>query len=138
MEEAHKVKGNAMTATLRPDGIVEVLNDKDWDEPDTLELIKENTSIIKKMIGGHPNRCLLIEVPNRHTSKEILNHYQQVDTGAVARGLLLNSFATKVMGNLYLKLSKGKPNETGRIVPVRLFTNKEEAIKWLLGRMKNK
>lgn len=40
------------------------------------------------------------------------------------------------MGNLYLKLFGGKPNEVGRVVPVKLFTKKEEAIKWLLEEMK--
>lgn len=84
------------------------------------------------MIGDKPNHCILIEVPSRYASKEILQHYQSVELGEVARVLLLNSFATKVVGNLYLKLSKENPNEAGRVVPTKLFTKKAEAEKWLL------
>lgn len=39
------------------------------------------------------------------------------------------------MGNLYFKLFGGKPNEMGRSVPIKLFTKKEEGIKWLLGQL---
>jgi hypothetical protein len=126
------IKGNTVTVVVRQDDILEINDNSDWNEPDSLEIVKEDTALIKKIVGGHPHKALLIEVPSKHVSREILSHFQVVETGAIARGLLLSSFATKIVGNLYLKLSGGKANEAGRIVPVRLFTKKEDAIKWLL------
>lgn len=128
----YKVKSG--TVILRSDDIVELINDKDWNETDTLEVARNITAGIREAIDGKP-RGLMIEVPNRYTKREILKHYQNSELGAVARALILNSFATKVVGNLYLKLSKEKPNEAGRVVPTKLFTNKEEATKWLLEKM---
>lgn len=130
--EEERVEGNTITIILRKDNILEIVDNEDWNQADSLEVVKKDTLLIQKTINGQTNKALLIHVPNRHTSQEILNHYQQTETGAVARGLLISSFATKVMGNLYLKLFGGKPNEAGRVVPIKLFTKKEEAIKWLL------
>ena len=63
----------------------------------------------------------------------MLDCYQRAEWGEVAIALLLASFGAKVIGNLYLKLTKNKPNEAGRVVPVKLFTKKEVAEEWLLG-----
>jgi hypothetical protein len=135
MKEDQIIKGITMTLFLRKDNIIEILDNEDWNKADTLEIIKKDTALIKKAINTQRNKALLIEVPNRHLSKEILNHFQEIETGAKARVLLLDSFATRVMGNLYLRLFGGKPNEEGRIVPTKLFTNKEEGVKWLLGQL---
>jgi hypothetical protein len=124
-------KTKAATVVLRPDGIVEYINNKDWDEPETMELAMEIMGMAKKLIDGQP-RGFLVEVPAVYTPKEILKYYQQVEIDDVGRALILNSFATKVMGNLFIKLSKGKTNEAGRLVPTKLFTNREAAIEWLL------
>jgi hypothetical protein len=136
MEEEERILAPTMIIIPRSNNIIEVLDDEKWDEPASLEVTKQATAMIKKTIGGQSNRGLLIEVPSRYTSREILNHYQSVELGAVARALLLNSYATKLIGNIFLKLSKGKPNEAGRIVPLKLFTDRDEAIEWLLGQMK--
>lgn len=133
--EEERVQGNTITIVLRKDNILEIVDNEDWNQADSLEVVKKDTSLIQNIINGQ-EKALLIHVPNRHTSKEILNHYQQTETGAVARGLLISSFATKVMGNLYLKLFGGKPNEAGRVVPIKLFTKREEGIEWLLGKLK--
>lgn len=132
MEENEKIKGNGIIVVLRSDGIVDILDNKKWKQQDTLKTVREDTTLMKKVIDGQPNRSILIEVPSRYVSREILNHYQSVELGEVARALLLNSFAAKVVGNLYLKLSKEKPNEAGRIVPAKLFRKKEKAVEWLL------
>lgn len=124
-------KGKAATLILRPDDIVEYANNKDWDQPETLEMAKEIMEKSKEFIDGKP-RAYLVEVPKNYMPKEILNYYQHTEIGDVARALVLNSFATKVIGNLYFKMSKGKPNEAGRVVPTKLFTDKETAIKWLV------
>lgn len=130
-----ELKGKTMTIVLRSDDIVETIENKGWDQPDTLEIAKGDLAIIRKVIDGQP-RGLLIETPSRYTSKVILDYYQNTELGAIARALILNSFAAKVVGNLYLKLSKGKSNEAGRIVPTKLFTDKEAGEKWLLKKIK--
>lgn len=129
------IKGNRMIAILRTDGIIELVNNEEWNQPDTLEVVKEDTSELKKNIN-EKYKGLLILVTSRYVNKEILRHYQHSDFGEIARALVLTSFATKVIGNLYFKLSKGKPNETGRVVPVKLFTDRDVATKWLLEQIK--
>lgn len=135
MQEEKRLIGTSQIGVLRIDNIVEVLDNKEWDQPDTLEVAKEDVAMLRQLIDGRPDICLLIEIPNRHTSKEILNYYQQMDMGEVARAMIIDSFAAKLIGNLYLKVSKGKPNEAGRVVPTKLFRKKDEAEKWLLDRM---
>lgn len=120
---------------LRSDGILELANRQDWNEPDTLEEAKETTDKIKEIVGDQ-QLGFLVEAPSRYASKEILNHYRTVEMGGIASAVLLNSFAAKIVGNLYFKLSNGKPNESGRIVPTRLFTDKKEATKWLYEQLK--
>jgi hypothetical protein len=127
-------KTRAMTIVLRLDNIVELINNKDWEQPDTMEIAIENMAMVKKVIDGE-SRGFLVEVPNKYTTRELLNYYQNIEVGDIARALVLNSFAAKVVGNLYFKISGGKLNEVGRIVPVKLFTDKEAAVKWLLEKM---
>lgn len=128
-------KTRAVTVILRPDEIVEVVNNKDWIGADTMDVVEEVFSMLKKVIDNKP-RGLLFETPNKHYSREAVNYTNQIEVGDVARAIVLSSFGAKVMGNLYLKLTGGKPNETGRVVPVKLFSDKEEAVKWLLEEMK--
>ncbi|MBL4648728.1 MAG: hypothetical protein JKY03_03285 [Aureispira sp.] len=126
-----KYKTKALTIILRSDNILEAFNNKDWNEPETLEIAKENAFMLKKVIDGQ-SVGLLVEIPHKYVTKEILTYYQNFEMGAVARAMFLNSFAAKVVGNLYFKLSKGKLNEVGRAVPTKLFTKKAEAVEWLL------
>jgi hypothetical protein len=45
-------------------------------------------------------------------------------TGVKAGALLIDSLISKLAGNIYVKVDKPR-------IPVRLFTNKDKAIKWL-------
>jgi hypothetical protein len=129
-----KYKTRAMTVILRPDDIVELVDNQDWTGADTVEVMEEVSSMVTKVIDNEP-RGLLISAPARHYSKEVMNHANAVEMGDVARAILLTSFGAKVMGSLYIKLLGTKPNRTGRIVPIKLFTDKEAAVKWLLEEM---
>ena len=120
-----------MTIVSKDNGIIELISNKDWQGVGTLENAIEIMSIIKGLTKNEIKACL-VEVPNRHASKEVLAYYQNTEAGAIAQALLLNSFGAKVMGNLYLRLFGSKPNESGRVVPNKLFTKKEEAEEWLL------
>jgi len=81
-------------------------------------------------------KVLLVTAPSLYQGKEVLNSYQQADLNEAARALVVNSFTAKLVGNMYLKLAKGKPNESGRIVPSKLFTDEEKAIDWLRKKIK--
>ncbi|CAA6804834.1 MAG: Unknown protein [uncultured Aureispira sp.] len=124
MKEYHT---DEMTIVLRDDDIIALLTNDDWKGGGTLENAKKIMAIIKTLTDENPARACWIEIPNRHASKEVLNYYQSTKAGLVAQALLLNSFGAKVTGNLYLKLFGGKPNETGRVVPVKLFIKNKEA-----------
>jgi hypothetical protein len=121
-----------MIIILRDNNIIELLSNEDWKGAGTLENAKEVMSTLKKITDENNVRVCLIEIPNRHVSKEILTYYQSFEVGFTAQAFLLNSFGAKVMGNLYLKLFGGKANTAGRVVPTKLFTKKAEAEKWLL------
>ena len=136
MEQGQSTKVKIVTFTSRPDDIIEIVDNEDWNESDTLEIVKRDTAVLAKIIDGQSNKALFIEVADKHTSKDIINFYQDIELGEVARALLINSFGARIMGNLYLKLFGGKPNEAGRVVPIKLFTKKEEGIKWLLSQLK--
>jgi hypothetical protein len=129
--EKEVIKGKALKIVLNQAHIVELFNNEEWDKPEPLEVAIQDALLIKKVINDE-GKGILIELPDKHASKETLNHYQTAELGEAARALVLKSFGAKVIGNLYFKFFGGKPNEVGRIVPVKLFTEKELAVKWLL------
>jgi hypothetical protein len=128
-------KTRAMTIVLRSDNIVEMISNEEWDGIHTLEVAKENMIMVKKAIDGQP-RGLLVRIPKEYTNRDAIAHYQKVEVGDIARGMVLNSFAAKVAGNLYLRLTRDKPNEMGRVIPAKLFTDGEAAVEWLLEEIK--
>ncbi|CAA6804806.1 MAG: Unknown protein [uncultured Aureispira sp.] len=132
METVQIIKATIVSYILRSDNIIEIVDNEDWNEADTLDIVKRDTEKLKKLIDNKQDKALYIEVADKHTSKDILDFYQNIELGEVARALVLNSYGAKIMGNLYFKLFGGKPNEMGRSVPIKLFTKKEAGIKWLL------
>lgn len=67
-------------------------------------------------------------------SKDVLQCYDEADVGEVASALLTTSFGSRVVGNLYLKLT-GKSTtfqDAKRKPPVKIFTKRADAEKWLL------
>ena len=135
MEKEKLVKASIVCYLSRPDDIVEIFDNDDWNQADTLEIAKKDIALFKELIEGQASKGVFIKVGDKHLNKEIINYYQHVEFGEVARALLINSFGSRIMGNLYLQLFGGKPNEAGRVVPIKLFTKKEEAIKWLLEKL---
>ncbi|CAA6804815.1 MAG: Unknown protein [uncultured Aureispira sp.] len=136
MDKEKIVTGNIVNYLSRLDDIVEISDNEDWDQPNTLDAAKQDTLLFKKLVEGQRSKGVFIKVGDKHLSKELIHYYQTVEFGEVARALLINSFGSRIMGNLYLKLFGGKPNEAGRVVPIKLFTKKKEAIKWLLQEVK--
>lgn len=104
---------------------------EDWKGEDNLDTAKEVVKGIKALTTDKPFIGMLFIFSSLYKKKEILDFYQQQDAKEIARAIIIQSFAAKLVGNMYLKLAKGKPNENGRYVPNKLFTNEEKAIVWL-------
>lgn len=125
-----KLQTRAMNAIVHENGIIETSVREDWDHPDTVEIALENIDALTKAVDGQ-NRAILSHVPSMHMSKEVMECYEKATIGHVANALLTDSFTTKLMGNLFLRLSKALPNRQ-MAVPTKLFSKREEAEKWLL------
>ncbi|CAA6823911.1 MAG: Unknown protein [uncultured Aureispira sp.] len=125
-------KTQALTLTLRPDDIIEIRTNPNWDKPDTLEIAKENVAAMIKAVDGK-KRALLSYTPNTHMDKEVLKYYSDANPtiGGVATVMLSSSFGSMLMGNLFLKILK-------RGYPIKIFTikDKNKAIDWLLDQIK--
>jgi hypothetical protein len=128
-------KTRALTIIVRPSGIVELLNNEDWNDPDTVEVAQENIAMLAKAVDGKP-RAMLSHMPSTYMSKEVLKCYENAEIGEVASALLTTSFGSKVVGNLFLKLT-GKSATRGKNgkAPVKIFGKKEDAEVWLLERI---
>lgn len=117
---------------LRSDDIIEIRTDPNWNKPDTLEVAKENVATMIKIVDGK-KRAMLSYTPNNHMSKEVLKYYKDANPmiKSVATAMVSTSFASKLMGNLFLKKMDGG-------YPIKTFSVKEEdqAIEWLLEQIK--
>lgn len=122
-----------MHVNIHPNGIIETSVPDDWDQPDTVEVAMENIAVLKKAVDGK-RRAILSRVPNMHMSKEVMACYEEANIGHVANALLTDSFTTKVMGNLYLRVIKALPSSQSG-VPTKLFSDRKAAEAWLLEQM---
>jgi hypothetical protein len=109
---------------------------ENWQGEDDLETAQLVVAAIKAMAVGSSHKGLMVIAPNLYKNKDLLDLYQQADINEIARALVIPSFGAKIIGNMYLKIAKGKTNENGRYVPSKLFTNRGKAIKWLTEQLK--
>lgn len=105
--------------------IVYMFHREDWPEPDTLQTAKENVDALTKLIDGK-NRGFIVYFSNSWIPKEILEYYRDAKPGQVATAFVVNSFATKVVANLFLKLASGKDRE-----PTKVFSTESDAEAWV-------
>ncbi|WMX12897.1 MULTISPECIES: hypothetical protein [unclassified Aureispira] len=132
-----KLTTRALTIIVRPDGIVEILNNENWNDADTIEIAQENIAMLKKAVDGQP-RAMLSHMPSTYMSKEVLECYENAEIGEIASALLTTSFGSKVVGNLFLKLTgKAATKSVEGKAPVKIFTKKEDAEAWLLEQIAN-
>ncbi|CAA6816756.1 MAG: Unknown protein [uncultured Aureispira sp.] len=125
-------KTRALTIIVRPNGIVELLNNEGWNDADTIEVAQENIAMLKKAVNGQA-RGMLSHMPSTYMSKEVLECYENAEIGEVASALLTTSFGSKIVGNLFLKLTGKSSSRLGQgKTPIKIFTKKEDAEKWLL------
>jgi hypothetical protein len=124
-------KTESMTVIVRPDDIVEIITNEGWDGPDTVEVATENAQVMKDAIDGK-TRAMLSHMPDTYINKEVLACYVDAKIGEVATALIAISFASKVVGNIYLKLTRRISKENKRKAPVAIFNKREAAEEWLL------
>lgn len=123
----------SMILKRMPSGIIVMSVPVGWDQPDTLETAKENLVIMREITKETPC-AFLIEPLVSYLSKEVIEFYSNAGLGTVATAMLTNSFASKVVGNLYLKIITTTITATNMKTekyPVKLFSKREEAIQWL-------
>lgn len=103
----------------------------DEKDSDDLESAQQITEGIQPLFELDKAQCFMVDAPTFYIDKEVLDFYNKTDYGEIARAIIIKSFTTKVMGNMFMKLNKNKPSEKGRIIPVKLFNSHEKAVKWL-------
>lgn len=97
-----------------------------------LDTARETINARKKFAGSgvYP---FLVEVSDvKSVTKEARDYFASADgtSNVIAAAIMTNSVLGKMMCNFFLNCSKP-------LVPTKLFTSREEAIKWL-GKFKNK
>ncbi|MFK7799537.1 MAG: hypothetical protein AB8E82_18945 [Aureispira sp.] len=121
---------------FREENIIEVEQIHDWKGGD-LEGAQQAVEGLKVFVQNSKElNGILIHSPSLYQSKEVMNCYQQADLQEAAKAILVKSFTQRLIGNVYMKFVKGQPNESGRIVPSKLFTDEEKAMDWLREQLK--
>lgn len=98
----------------------------------TLEDAKESTQVSAELINYQP-RPLLCDLTNVvKMTQECRRHFASTEHAATftRAALVVTSPISKVIGNFFLGLNKP-------VKPTRLFTSKEEGMKWILETGKN-
>lgn len=90
-----------------------------------LEDIKEQRAVALSLHKGQPHVVLAI-AGARTSATEAARKYasSNIPQGRVAEAVIIKSLSVRLLGNFYLKFHK--PG-----VPTKMFTDREEAIKWL-------
>ena len=101
---------------------VDVLQDTEVEEEDA----RENYLACKKL-AGEKKIAILIDSRVRTTATKEARDFSSsplVSNTVIARAILTNSMAVKLLGNFYIRFHKP-------ISPTQLFSEEKEAIQWL-------
>jgi hypothetical protein len=109
---------------LREDGIVQI--DIIPDSEISVEEIEEGTNFVLDRLNSTKAPVLFIANEFSLPSKESREYLAQKESlpYSLADAYVINSFPQKLAANFYLKVNK--PSR-----PTKMFTNTEEALKWL-------
>lgn len=113
------------TAKLSFDGKVLVTALQDNIELEKQDVV-DNFLASQKLTQGNPYLSLVITAPYTTITKEAREAANRPEYYAhtIAQALVVKTLATRIMGNFIIRLYKN-------YCPQRLFTSKEEALKWL-------
>lgn len=98
--------------------------------PNTVMTLEDGveSTVISALMVNHSPRPLLCDLTNVvRMTRECRTHFASAQHAATfsRAALIVTSPISKVIGNFFLGLNKP-------VKPTRLFTNKEEALRWLL------
>ncbi len=130
-EELKKISTEKFDVTLLEDGIVEnYIRSGMLIEAEDLVLLKKISS---EIAGNKPYVLLIVTGELATYTKEAreLSASKAFIDKAVAKAVLIESIAQKIIGNFYLKVSKP-------YLQTRLFSDREKAIDWLKSIMEYK
>lgn len=113
--------------TMHPNNIIEIFATEESKGILTLEEIDNNVAALNKAINGRTTASL-IHMSSSYTKKAVLKTYSSLDFGIISTALIANSYASKLVGNLFLTLILRFNKQQ---VPTKIFTDKEVAVKWL-------
>ena len=93
----------------------------------SLEESKNELKMISEIADGNPIPTLVYLINVKSVPRECRELYASEDTAKIISGaaFLIGSPVSQVIGNFFLGLNKPR-------MPVKLFTSKSDAIKWLL------
>lgn len=117
-------KLKSYSISLRADGLIQI--DVNPEVEVTLEEVIEGTDYIMSVVGDRKFPVLFIANEFSVPSSESRDYLAKKESlpYSLADAYVICSFPQKLIGNFYLKV-----NKPGR--PTKIFTDKEEAIKWL-------
>jgi len=123
--ESNRRESSVFISSLGSDGIFRTLV-KPFSEV-TVEHAMENTRFLHELKNKDKVPILVDLRKIKSISKEARAHFSMNGRAGAgnAIALIIKSPVSKIIGNFYISLEKPP-------VPVRLFTNEKEAVKWLL------
>ena len=114
--------------TVRKDGIVQIASHENMsiDEND----FREGLQFLHKKYKGKKFPVLFIPGENSEVTSEFrkIASSELADQLAIADALVVESLPHRMVGNFYIKFNK--PSR-----PTKVFSNRQEAIKWLRSQM---
>ena len=92
-----------------------------------LEDSKEHIAASEKLTNGKMHCAFIKALGNIDISSEARKHGSnpKIQENLIAQAVLVNSMATRIAGNFYIRFNKPPK-------PTRIFTNPEDAKSWLL------
>jgi hypothetical protein len=124
MEPLREIATETMRFRILDNGIIEGRPIPGWKGTGTLEHAKNDMKALGILSNGklYPT---LNYLPDLAISKEARDYYSNHPPLAIAAALIVKSGIQRILGNFFLGMNKVK-------VPIRLFTNEQEAVEWLL------
>ncbi|MCW3085283.1 MAG: hypothetical protein JWP12_2649 [Bacteroidetes bacterium] len=124
ISEIYTFKGYSVF--MRHDHIIQLQFEEDGFYGD-LDDAKNMMDTFRKLNNGTRHALIVIYQENNMFSKEVREYIAQKEISdeiLLADALVIKGLALKILGNAYLKINK--PTR-----PTALFTNQEDALKWL-------
>lgn len=120
----HVVKTPAYITWMGKDGIARTVVKPDIEIG--LKEAKENTDAVFSLYTNKKFPLLIDSRNIKYITKEARDHFsiRNRETVVTSFGILIQSPLSRIIGNFFMGLNKPA-------VPARLFTNEEEALKWL-------